>query len=89
MVLEPVGRDSGHAIAVAAELVGLSDVIVVATSDAVLVVPKNQSEKVKDLVTTLKNSGRREATEHKRIHRPWGYYQGVDAARATKSSASW
>ena len=60
-------------------VVGLSDVIVVATSDAVLVVPKNQSEKVKDLVTSLKNHGRREATEHKRIHRPWGYYQGVDA----------
>ncbi len=60
-------------------VVGLSDVVVVATSDAVLVVPKNQSEKVKELVTTLKHSGRREATEHKRIHRPWGYYQGVDA----------
>jgi mannose-1-phosphate guanylyltransferase / mannose-6-phosphate isomerase len=60
-------------------VVGLTDVIVVATSDAVLVVPKNQSEKVKDLVTTLKKNGRREATEHKRIHRPWGYYQGVDA----------
>ena len=60
-------------------VVGLSDVIVVATPDAVLVVPKNQSEKVKDLVTSLKTSGRREATEHKRIHRPWGYYQGVDA----------
>ena len=60
-------------------VVGLSDVVVVATSDAVLVVPKHQSEKVKDLVTALKNKGRREATEHKRIHRPWGYYQGVDA----------
>jgi mannose-1-phosphate guanylyltransferase/mannose-6-phosphate isomerase len=60
-------------------VVGLTDVIVVATSDAVLVVSKNQSEKVKDLVATLKKNGRREATEHKRIHRPWGYYQGVDA----------
>ena len=60
-------------------VVGLSDVIVVATPDAVLVVPKDQSEKVKDLVTSLKTRGRREATEHKRIHRPWGYYQGVDA----------
>ena len=36
-------------------VVGLSDVVVVATSDAVLVVPKSQSEKVKELVTTLKN----------------------------------
>jgi mannose-1-phosphate guanylyltransferase / mannose-6-phosphate isomerase len=59
-------------------VVGLQDVVVVATSDAVLVVPKNQSEKVKELVGSLKADGRREATEHKRIHRPWGYYQGVD-----------
>ena len=59
-------------------VVGLKDFIVVTTSDAVLVVPKGQSEKVKDLVTTLKASARREATEHRRIHRPWGYYQGVD-----------
>jgi mannose-1-phosphate guanylyltransferase/mannose-6-phosphate isomerase len=60
-------------------VVGLDDVVVVTTSDAVLVVPKDQSEKVKDLVTALKSSARREATEHRRIHRPWGYYQGVDA----------
>jgi len=42
-------------------------------------VPKQHSEKVKDLVTKLKSEKRSEATEHKRIHRPWGYYQGVDA----------
>jgi mannose-1-phosphate guanylyltransferase / mannose-6-phosphate isomerase len=60
-------------------VVGLNDVVVVSTSDAVLVVSKDRSEKVKDLVTKLKGTGRREATEHKRIHRPWGYYQGVDA----------
>jgi mannose-1-phosphate guanylyltransferase / mannose-6-phosphate isomerase len=59
-------------------VVGLNDVVVVTTSDAVLVVPKDQSEKVKDLVTMLKGSARREATEHRRIYRPWGYYQGVD-----------
>jgi mannose-1-phosphate guanylyltransferase / mannose-6-phosphate isomerase len=60
-------------------VVGLDDVVVVTTSDAVLVVPKDRSEKVKDLVTALKSSARREATEHRRIYRPWGYYQGVDA----------
>jgi mannose-1-phosphate guanylyltransferase / mannose-6-phosphate isomerase len=60
-------------------VVGLNDVVVVSTSDAVLVVSKDRSEKVKDLVTKLKSEARREATEHKRIHRPWGYYQGVDA----------
>jgi len=60
-------------------VIGVDDIIVVATSDAVLVVPKQHSEKVKDLVTKLKSEKRSEATEHKRIHRPWGYYQGVDA----------
>ena len=60
-------------------VVGLDDIIVVATSDAVLVIPKSQSEKVKELVTALKASNRPEATEHRRIYRPWGYYQGVDS----------
>ena len=59
-------------------VIGVDDVVVVATPDSVLVVPKNQSEKVKELVDTLKKDRRREATEHRRIHRPWGYYQGVD-----------
>jgi mannose-1-phosphate guanylyltransferase/mannose-6-phosphate isomerase len=60
-------------------VVGLDDIIVVATSDAVLVIPKSQSEKVKELVAALKTSKRPEATEHRRIYRPWGYYQGVDS----------
>ena len=60
-------------------VIGVEDIIVVATSDAVLVVPKNQSEKVKDLVAVLKAKKHPEATEHRRIYRPWGYYQGVDA----------
>jgi len=60
-------------------VVGLDDIVVVATSDAVLVVPKSHSEKVKDLVQALKAGKRPEATAHRRIYRPWGYYQGVDA----------
>jgi mannose-1-phosphate guanylyltransferase/mannose-6-phosphate isomerase len=59
-------------------VIGLEDVVVVASSDSVLVVPKNQSEKVKDLVDVLKKGKRREATEHRRIYRPWGYYQSID-----------
>jgi mannose-1-phosphate guanylyltransferase/mannose-6-phosphate isomerase len=60
-------------------VIGLDDVVVVTTSDAVLVVSKAKSEKVRDLVNLLKGTARREATEHRRIYRPWGYYQGVDA----------
>jgi mannose-1-phosphate guanylyltransferase/mannose-6-phosphate isomerase len=60
-------------------VIGLDDIVVVSTPDSVLVVPKDQSEKVKDLVQSLKKNNRREATEHRRIFRPWGYYQGVDS----------
>jgi mannose-1-phosphate guanylyltransferase/mannose-6-phosphate isomerase len=60
-------------------VVGLDDVVVVSTQDAVLVLGRDQGDKVKPLVDSLKRSGRREAVEHKRIYRPWGYYQSIDA----------
>jgi mannose-1-phosphate guanylyltransferase / mannose-6-phosphate isomerase len=59
-------------------VLGVNDVIVVTTSDAVLVLDGKQCNKVKHLVETLKTSNRREAIEHRRSHRPWGYYQSVD-----------
>ena len=59
-------------------VVGLSDVIVVTTRDAVLVLDSKQADRVKELVEGLKARGRLEAVEHKRIYRPWGYYQSVD-----------
>ena len=59
-------------------VVGVKDVIVVSTQDAVLVLGRDQGDKVKQLVASLQEGRRREATEHKRIYRPWGYYQSVD-----------
>ena len=60
-------------------VVGIDNAVVVATSDAVLVVSRDKADKVKELVQQLKAQNRREAVEHRRIYRPWGYYQGVDA----------
>ena len=60
-------------------VVGVSDVIVVTTHDAVLVLDASQAHKVKDLVAELKSRGRQEAVEHKRVYRPWGHYQSIDA----------
>ena len=60
-------------------VVGVSDVVVVSTQDAVLVLARDQGDKVKQLVDALKEQGRREAIEHKRIYRPWGYYQSIDS----------
>jgi mannose-1-phosphate guanylyltransferase/mannose-6-phosphate isomerase len=60
-------------------LVGVDNVIVIATGDAVLVAARDKAEDVKRLVELLKAKNRREAVEHRRIYRPWGYYQGIDA----------
>ena len=67
-------RSDDHLTAV----VGVSDVIVVTTHDAVLVVGKEHGDKVKQLVEKLRGMGRKEALEHKRSYRPWGYYQSID-----------
>ena len=61
-------------------VIGLDDVIVVATSDAVLVVPRTRAEEVKGLVEQLKMQNHPAAGEHRRVYRPWGYYQDVDLA---------
>lgn len=58
--------------------VGLEDVIVVTTPDAVLVLNSKEADKVKALVDDLKRRNRREVVEHRRVYRPWGYYQSVD-----------
>ena len=59
-------------------VIGLKDVIVVTTHDAVLVAAKERAADVKSLVAKLQEQGRREATEHLRVHRPWGWYQRID-----------
>lgn len=59
-------------------VVGLEDVIVVTTPDAVLVLNAKEADKVKALVDDLKRRNRREVIEHRRVYRPWGYYQSVD-----------
>ena len=59
-------------------VVGLDGVVVVVTPDAVLVANKCETERVKDLVGQLKARNRNEALEHRRVYRPWGFYQTAD-----------
>ena len=59
-------------------VVGVEDVVVVTTRDAVLVVARDQTEKVKGLVARLTAAGRREATENLKVFRPWGSYDSID-----------
>jgi mannose-1-phosphate guanylyltransferase/mannose-6-phosphate isomerase len=59
-------------------VLGLDNVVVVTTADAVLVAARDRTEGVKALVERLRTQNRREAVEHRRIYRPWGYYQDID-----------
>jgi mannose-1-phosphate guanylyltransferase / mannose-6-phosphate isomerase len=66
--------------AILTTVIGLDDVIVVSTADAVLVTSRAKAEQVKALVEQLRAQNHRAAVEHRRIYRPWGYYQDVDLA---------
>jgi len=59
--------------------VGLDNVVVVETPDAVLVADKNKCQDVKAIVSQLKDGNREEYRFHSRVYRPWGDYEGVDA----------
>ncbi len=59
-------------------LVGLDDVVVVETDDAVLVGKADRMQEVKDVVSRLKAEGRSEATWHRKVYRPWGAYDSID-----------
>jgi mannose-1-phosphate guanylyltransferase/mannose-6-phosphate isomerase len=65
--------------AILTAVVGVDNLVVVATPDAVLVTSRDKAEQVKDLVERLKAQSHEQAVMHLRVHRPWGYYQGVDA----------
>jgi mannose-1-phosphate guanylyltransferase/mannose-6-phosphate isomerase len=59
--------------------IGLQNVVVVETADAVLVAAKDQVQKVKQVVDQLKKLERDEHLLHRRVNRPWGAYEGLDA----------
>jgi mannose-1-phosphate guanylyltransferase / mannose-6-phosphate isomerase len=59
-------------------VLGLDGVVVVTTSDAVLVAARDRAEEVKALVERLKARGRPQAVAHRHAYRPWGYYQVTD-----------
>ena len=59
--------------------VGIDNVIVVETADAVLVASKDKAQNVKAIVTRLKEANREEHRVHRQVYRPWGSYEGIDA----------
>ena len=60
-------------------VVGVEDIVVVETQDAVLVAHKSQVQRVKQVVDHLKSTSRTEHLHHTKVYRPWGHYEGIDA----------
>ena len=64
--------------AILTAVVGVDNLVVVTTPDAVLVTSRGKAEQVKGLVEQLKAQNREQAVRHLRVYRPWGYYQAID-----------
>jgi len=67
-----------HATSRLVSSVGVENLIVVETPDAVLVADKTRSQDVKHIVTQLQKTKREEHTLHRKVHRPWGWYDSID-----------
>jgi mannose-1-phosphate guanylyltransferase/mannose-6-phosphate isomerase len=67
-----------HATSRLVSLVGVDDLIVIETPDAVLVADRTRSQDVKHIVQALNDQGREEHTLHRKVHRPWGWYDSID-----------
>ena len=62
-------------------VIGLQDVVVVETPDAVLVMHKSKAEEIKHATAYFSKNQRIEELEHTRVYRPWGWYQGIDSGK--------
>ena len=67
-----------HATSRLVGAVGLEDVVIVETPDAVLVADRARSQEVKQIVGTLTAQKREEHALHRKVHRPWGWYDSID-----------
>ena len=67
-----------HATSRLVSLVGLDDVVVVETPDAIMVADRSRSQDVKQIVAQLGASKRGEHTVHRKVYRPWGWYDSID-----------
>ncbi len=73
-----------HASSRLVSVVGLTDVVVVETPDAVMVISRARSQEVKKIVASLGDRLRDEHTHHRKVHRPWGWYDSIDAGPGFK-----
>jgi mannose-1-phosphate guanylyltransferase/mannose-6-phosphate isomerase len=78
VMFEDTSNTLVHATSRLVTAVGVQNVVVVETADAVLVADRDRSQDVKKLVSRLDSGGRAEHTVHRKVHRPWGWYDSID-----------
>lgn len=79
-----IAMDSNNCLARTSErrllaLLGVHDLVIVDTPDAILVADRTQVQEVKQLVNALKTAGRPEPISHRKVYRPWGSYDSIDS----------
>lgn len=67
-----------HATSRLVSLVGVDNLVVIETSDAILIADRARSQDVKAIVAELQTNGREEHILHRKVHRPWGWYDSID-----------
>ncbi|MFK7730974.1 MAG: mannose-1-phosphate guanylyltransferase/mannose-6-phosphate isomerase [Pseudomonadales bacterium] len=77
VILEDVSNSYIHSESRLTAALGVSDVVIVETPDAILVAEKSKVQNIKLLVNQLKDTQREEAEAHTRVYRPWGSYESL------------
>jgi mannose-1-phosphate guanylyltransferase/mannose-6-phosphate isomerase len=83
-LLENVKNSLVHASSRLVSVVGAENLIIVETADAVLVADRNNSQDVKSIVAKLEDQKREEKNLHRKVARPWGWYDSVDEGERFK-----
>lgn len=81
VIVDKVTNSYIHAEHRLVSVLGVDNIVVVETPDAIMVANKDQAENIKTIVAQLQNTHRQEATLHRKCYRPWGYYDSIDAGQ--------
>jgi mannose-1-phosphate guanylyltransferase/mannose-6-phosphate isomerase len=77
-VLRETKNSYAHSSRGCLAIIGLENVVVVSTEDAVLVASKEHAESIKDVVEQLRANGMTQALYHNQVYRPWGWYETIN-----------
>ena len=78
VMLDSCSNNFIHASSRLVSAVGVANIAIIETADAVLVCDKSSSQQVKNIVAQLQKQSRSEPNLHRKVHRPWGWYDCID-----------